>query len=486
MSIGRQAAHGVAWYMGLGVSTRVITLISTFILARYFAPDAFGAVVTAQIAVLTTNVFTSFAFGQYLIAKRAPAEIAAQAAIIHVGLGIIATAVVVSARGPLGDLIGAPEMGHYVLGYAVSFLLLDRIRNIPERLMMRALRFRALATINGIGELVYIAASLATVFHLHEYALMIGALARSLIMTIIVLRVSPPSEWLVRTRLQLATIRDLFMYGLPIMISSITDNATTKWDNLIVARLFGPGVMGNYQYAYTLADMPISNVAEHIGEVLMPSFSRMEDDQRRTAVVRAANLMGLVVAPLGVGLAAVAPTVIAAVFKPVWAGAAPMLQILGVAMVFRPMTWSAIAYAQAVQRTGVVMLSSFMRVIIVLSLVAVGGILGGPEGACYGAGAGFALHSTITIITAGRATDLPVGAYLVAVGRPLLPCIPMFLGVVALQRGLAAAGLPLVASLALQIVAGAVIYVGAAFVLLRSHVNELIRLGREFLRRRRA
>jgi lipopolysaccharide exporter len=486
MSIAKQAAHGVAWNMALGVSARVLTLVGQLVLARFIVPDDYGTVMAASLVVATAGAFTSFSFGQYLIAKRAAPEVAAQAAIIHLGLGIAAMAVVYALRGPIGDLLDLPGMGRYVLGYAAANLVIDRVRYVPERLLMRSLRFRALATINGLGELSYIAAALATAPTWGAPAVMFGAVVRSLLTSALFVYAAPRAEWLVRARLRAADVRDLIMYGLPIMIGIVTDNATRKWDNLIVSKLFGPGVMGGYNYAYNLAETPISYVAEHIGEVLMPSFSRMEAGQRERAAVRAAALMGLIVSPLGVGLGAVAPTVGAAFFNKHWGPLiAPMLTILSVMTVFRPMPWSAIAYAQAVQRTRVVMWSSFLRAIVVLSLVAVGGYAGGPNGACIGAGIGYALHSVLTIVVSGRATDLPVGPYLLGVARPLLPCVPMFLAVMFLERGLAAAGAPLIVSLAVQIVAGAVVYIGAAFVLVRPSVDELLRLGRDAIRRRR-
>lgn len=487
MSIGRQAAHGVAWNMALGVSTRVLQLVGTLILTRFMAPDDYGAVITASIVVVTASAFTSFAFGQYLIAKRASPEVAAQAMVLHVGLGVVAMTVVYAARGLIGDLLDTPAMTQYLLGFAIAQLI-DRARYVPERLIMRSLRFRALATINGAGELAFTAAALAAAAlgGWGAYAIMFGTLVRSVVTSVLFLYAAPRAEWLVRVRLRAADVRDLFTYGLPIMVAIVTDNATRKWDNLIVSKLFGPGVMGGYNYAYNLAEMPISNVAEHIGEVLMPSFSRMEAGQRERAAVRAAGLMGLIVSPLGVGLGAVAPTVAAAFFNAQWGTMlAPMLTILSVMTVFRPMPWSAIAYVQAVQQTRIVMWSSFLRAIFVLSLVAAGGVIGGPHGACVGAGFGYAVHSILTIIACGRTTDLPAGAYLVGVARPLLPCVPMFLAVVGLERVLAAAGIPLVVSLAAQILAGAVIYIVAAFVFVRPSVNELLRLGRDAIRRRR-
>lgn len=486
MSIARQAARGVAWNMAWGISTRVLTLVGQIVLARYLLPADIGETSNAAIAVLTANAFTAFSFGQYLIAKRASAEVAFQAWVVHVALGVLALAVVVPLRVPLCGLFHTPEAGRYVLGYAISYLIIDRLRYVPERLLMRALRFRALATINGLGEIAYITASLATVRMWNAYALVFGAIVKSLVTSVLFLYAAPRSEWLVRARLRLADIRDLMTYGLPIMIAIVTDNATKKWDNLVVSRLFGAGVVGAYNQAYNLADTPISNVAEHIGEVLMPSFSRMAPEQREPAAVRAGSLMGLVVSPFGVGLGAVAPTVVAAFFNAQWQERMPaMLAILSVVFVFRPMTWSVIAYVQAVQRTRVVMLSSLSRAVVVLTGVAVCGYAGGPYWACVGAGIGFAVACIFTIVVAGRVTALPVGAYLRAVARPLLPCVPMYLAVIGVAHGLAGAGVPLIASLAVQIAVGAIVYVVAAFALVRPAVNELLRVAREALRRRR-
>jgi PST family polysaccharide transporter len=484
MSIGRKAAHGVAWNMIFGVGSRVIQLIGTLITAHYVIPDDYGVVMSASIVVITASAFTSFSFGQYIIAKRATAELAIQAAVVHIVLGLAASLVVWVLRDRIGALIGAPGMGRYILGYAIANLVIDRIRYVPERLIMRALRFRTLAMINGAGDLAFTATSILTAMRFGPWAFMFAALARSITTSTLFIAAAPRAEWLVKLRMRAADVRDMLGYGLPIMVSIITDNATRKWDNIVVERIFGPGVMGGYNYAYSLAETPINNVAEHIGEVLMPSFSLMEDGQREQAAVRAASLMGLVVSPLGVGLGAVAPTLANTVFNKQWGPlVGPMLVILSVMTVFRPMPWSAIAYAQAVQRTRVLMWSSFMRAVLVLSLVAVGGLVWDPRGACIGAGVGYAAHSLWTVIATGWVTKLPAGKYLIGVARPLLPCIPMFFAVIGLAHVLD--GLPLVVSLILQIAGGAVVYVAAAFVLVRDRVDELIRLGRDAIRRRR-
>lgn len=484
-TIAKQAAHGVAWNMLFGVGSRVLTLVSTLILTRFYTPEAYGDAITASIVVLTASAFTSFAFGQYLIAKRATPEVAAQAMVLHVGIGVAAMAATYLLRHQIAAALDSPRMPEYVWGFAIAQLI-DRARYVPERLIMRALRFRTLATINGVGELVFASAALATAPSSGAYAVMFAWMARSTATSILFFYAAPRDEWLVRVRLRAADLRDLMLYGLPIMVATATDNATRRWDNLVVTKLFGSGVMAHYQLAYSLAEMPIINVAEHIGEVLMPSFSRMADGEREDAAVRAAGLMGLVVSPLGVGLGAVASTVTATFFNKEWGPMmAPMLTILSIMTVFRPMTWSAIAYVQSVQRTRIVMWSSFLRAIAVLSCVGLFGYLGGPNWACIGAGIAFALHAVVTIIATGAVTSLKTSAYLRNVARPLLPCVPMFIGVELVERGLHALGAPNLVSLIVQVVAGGILYIAAAFVLVRSSVDEVLRLGRGALRKRR-
>jgi hypothetical protein len=103
--------------------------------------------------------------------------------------------------------------------------------------------------------------------------------------------------------------------------------------------------------------------------------------------------------------------------------------------------------------------------------------------ACIGAGIGYALHSVITIIMAGRIVGFSVPEYLIGCARPLLPCVPMFFAVWGTEQALAGT-LPLPILLAVQLVVGVVSYVISAVILVRPAVDELIRLGRDAIGRR--
>ena len=81
--------------MATGVGMRVVGLIGTLVLTRFIAPAEYGDVSAAAICVLSANQLAYFAFSQYVIANKSPADVAFQAAVIHFGLGVVAMVIVV-------------------------------------------------------------------------------------------------------------------------------------------------------------------------------------------------------------------------------------------------------------------------------------------------------------------------------------------------------------------------------------------------------
>lgn len=475
MSVEKKAAHGVAWNMAFGVVTRIVGLIGTLALTHFIAPAEYGEVSAAVVCVLTANNFAMFAVGQYIIAHASPPRIVFQAGLIHFVLGALAMLAVFSLRHSLGSFLDAPELGRFIPGYALA-IVLDRARHMPERLLVRDLRFRTIAMINSLGELVYVATSLSLATRLGGYALMAGAMARSTVTFVaFVTRVSP-REWLVPAKPELAVAKGIFSYGAPVMFGSLCDRAASSWDNLVILRLFGAKVMGAYALSYSLADTPLTYVAERMGDVLMPAFSKMTPEERPAAVTRAAGLMSLVVAPLGVGLGAVAPTIVTAFFDARWSGMASMLAVLSVMTIIQPAPWSAVAYLQAERKTRPIAVGSVTRVIVLLGSVIGLGYAGGPVWACAGVGIGFGVYSVQMVVLTARVTKLAGRDYFISTARPLLATVPMFLAVTGLRYLMA--GLPVALTLTAEIVVGAVVYVAFTFVLARKNVQELLQIVR--------
>jgi PST family polysaccharide transporter len=186
--------------------------------------------------------------------------------------------------------------------------------------------------------------------------------------------------------------------------------------------------------------------------------------------------MSLVVAPLGVGLGAVAPTIVHAFFDARWAGMASMLAVLSVMTIIQPAPWSAVAYLQAEKMTRPIAIGSITRVIVLLGSVIGLGYAGGPVWACAGVGIGFGVYSIQMVFLTAKVTKLSAREYFISTARPLFATVPMFFAVTGLRYLMAS--VPVAVTLTAEIVAGAVVYIAFTFVLARKNVQELLQIVR--------
>src|ERR1043165_2011135 len=104
---------------------------------------------------MTANQISTMGFGQFLIAKpEAPRSVAFHATALHVGFGLFAAAVLLAVGGPFGPALHAAGMTRFLPGLVLSGFF-DRIAYVPERILVRDLRFRALSAARTAAELTY-------------------------------------------------------------------------------------------------------------------------------------------------------------------------------------------------------------------------------------------------------------------------------------------------------------------------------------------
>jgi PST family polysaccharide transporter/lipopolysaccharide exporter len=193
--------------------------------------------------------------------------------------------------------------------------------------------------------------------------------------------------------------------------------------------------------------------------------------------------MALASMPLALGLAAVAPSVVAAFIASSWAGVAPMLSILCAAAALSPAAALLIAYFQACVRPRLVMFILIFSALAVVATVATIGRLG-PLWTCGAVVAATALTLLVCAVALRVHDGVPVTAFLATQVGPLLACALM-IGVVLLARlGLDGAGVEQRhLRLGLEVVAGGAAYIAAVFVVARPAARDLLGLLRAAVRK---
>jgi O-antigen/teichoic acid export membrane protein len=327
--ISGDAARALRWRVVQLAGVQAIYFLRLLILAKLLAPDAFGLLAIATIAISVMMRLSDVGMIPALV-HRSHATLEEQDAAWTVGLaraGLVAIVLVLVAPA-VGRLFN--EMAAVPVIQVLALRpLIDASASIGIARLTRELRFRQVALIYLPGALADLVIAVATAPTLGVWALVAGAIAGSAV-TATVSYVFAPH----RPRLNLAwrAVAPLVNFGRWVLLAGIATLAGTLVTQLAVSRELGAAALGLYLLALKVAFLPIEAAGAVVGAVAFPMFARLRDD--RAATVRSFAILlggfGLVLLPVYALLVVVAPSFEQALGDR-WAGTAPIVQILALA-----------------------------------------------------------------------------------------------------------------------------------------------------------
>ncbi|MBL8742393.1 MAG: oligosaccharide flippase family protein, partial [Myxococcales bacterium] len=484
MSLAKKAAAGFIWTTAANLGARFITLVSTFILTRFLAPELQGEVNLAVVMVASVGAATTLGVGQFITANpKEGREVAFHGSVLLMCAGLLGVAVCLLTRHQIADWLNVPAMAHYVPGLAFSHIL-DRMGWMQRSILLRDLRFRTFGFRVAIGELTYAFSSVFFAFlGWGGDAIVAGNIARAGISLLFLVSVTDFRDYLTPHKLRREIMGRILRFGLPITVAGFFNVGATNWDNSFMGYRFGPGTVGVYNQAYRLADLPAATLGDQINDILIPTFARLEDQASRVrGFLRAVGLLALLVFPLAAGLSVVAPTLVEVFYPPSYAGVAPFLIVLASLNMFRAIGNLSGAMLQVVNRTRVFAFIDLLLVVMVLGTMALLAPLG-PVASSFGVGIAFTT-SVVLLVRSLRPEGITLVATIKSIGRPLLACVPMVAAVIAVRFAMGGQ-LPGSARLAIEILVGVVTFVGSAFIIAGPIARDFVRLGKSTIQRRR-
>jgi lipopolysaccharide exporter len=477
MSLAVQATRSAAWMLAAGVATRVLGLVATLLVVRFVSPGEYGEAMAAAIVIGSASALSTLGVGPFVVVRaRDRRDLAFHATVFQFVLGVAVLGLVLLFRRPLAGWFNTPGLVRYLPAMALV-MVLDRLSFIPERVLVREMRFRTVAMTRAAAELCYSGVSLLTaMLGWGGMAVVAGNVARSAVKAVGTIATVDRRDWLEVSPLRREALVEMIKFGSPLAVAAIAAYAASKWDNLLVSGFFGPAVMAAYNLAYNLAGMASGLVTDQVMDVLVPSFHQAEEHRRREGLLRGAALLALVATPLCIGLSAVSHTLVATVFPAKWATVAPMLAVLSIAATVGPIEAMLLTYLTACDRPRTIMTTCIVGLVAVLVGVGTLGRLG-PLWAC----GGVALAALVFLVVTGYSVQLVDG---VAVGRllstqfgPWVASVPMVGAVLGTRWLLSRAGIDVrFVNLALEVAIGGLAYVGAAFLVARPVAREFLRL----------
>ena len=335
MNLRKRTAAGVFWVAVGRILSRGFSFLTTLILARMLAPNDFGLVWIADLAIQGFQLFQELGLGAALVYRKDQVEEAADS----VFWGVLVTSVVLyaialGAARPVAVLFSndAVTVSRVVpiLRVLALTLVISGFGRVPHAFLARQLSFKRKVLPQILGGIFGAGVSITmAILGFGVWAIVGGRLCQSLVSTI---AVWPLARWRPRFRFDRSLAGDLIDYAKHIAGSQILVFLITNIDDAVVSRFIGPAALGHYGLAYKLSNMPATEVSRLLTQVMFPAFSLVSGDRERlkAAFLKTTRFVSLLSIPLSFLIIAFADDFIFAAYGRPWAAAIAPLRWLGV------------------------------------------------------------------------------------------------------------------------------------------------------------
>ena len=298
--------NATKWSAIAELLAKLVTPITSMVLARLLTPEAFGVVATITMIVSFAEIFTDAGFQKYIIQHeftdaKDRDECTNVAFWSNMVLSFILWGIIAILDEPLATLVGNPGLGHVITIASIS-LPLQAFSSIQMANYKRDLDFRTLFKARLVGVLVPLFVTIPLAIFMHSFwALVIGTIAVS-VANAIVLTIW--SKWKPRLYFSWRKLRDMLSFTIWSMVESISIWLTNYIDIFIVGICLCPYYLGLYKTSMTTVAQITTLITAATTPVLFSSLSRLQDNREEFEHLffRFQKLVGILIIPLGVGI----------------------------------------------------------------------------------------------------------------------------------------------------------------------------------------
>ncbi len=325
MSLGKQLFRSGIWVQASKLMQFGSNALVTLILANLLPPRAFGlfGIVTLYTSLIVQ--FTSFGITAGIVQKKDITQLQLSSAFwINFGFFFLSALLVFSTGTLAADFYKEPELERLVPLLSLSiiltpFYIIHRVL-IERKLDFQRLAMCEVAAVTGSGLVGVVLAWLG----FGVYSLAWQPIAMS---SIYLITYNLAVRWRPDFAFSYSEVKELVHFSIKMKIGKVTGYLGQNVDFVILSKAFDPTLYGIYTVAYRILFFPVRRIGRVMGEMLFPTFARIQDDLPRikAGVLRSVNLLSLALFPLTIIVASFSRPLVNIFLSNDWA---PLIDVL--------------------------------------------------------------------------------------------------------------------------------------------------------------
>jgi len=397
---------------------------STVVLARLLTPQDYGLIAMVTAITGFVALFKDMGLSMATIQKAEINHLQVSTLFwINVATSIVLALILALLAPMISWFYNEPRLTWITLALAGTFIF-SGLTVQHQALLRRQMRFPALAMIEigsmGIG----IATGIVLAWYGAGYWALVGLPAATALSYAVLVWVF--CGWRPGLPVRRAGIFSMLAFGGHLTGCGIVNYFARNFDNILLGRFYGVGVLGLYSRAYNIMTLPINQIRNPLESVAIPALSHIQNDPVRYKkyYIKLVTLLAFIAMPLMVFLFVCADQVIGLLLGSKWSGAADIFKILCIAAFIQPVatTWGLVLVSLG-QSKRYLKWGIANSILIILSF-----ILGLPWGA-IGVAAGYTIATYVllapTLWYCFRRSPISITDFFSAISRPVIASICM-------------------------------------------------------------
>ena len=456
-NVKNKVLSGLVWRFAERIGAQLVGFVVSIILARLLEPSMYGTIALITVFTSILQVFIDSGLGNALIQKKDADNIdfstvfftnIAFCSVLYVLLFICSPLIAEfyhdEAITPLVRVLGIT-------------LLISGVKNVQQAYVSKKMIFKRFffATLGGT-----LIAAVIGIWMAYKgfgvWALVTQNLTNAIIDTVI-LWISV--KWRPHMMFSFKRLKALYSFGWKLLASSLLDRVYNDIRQLIIGRMYSSADLAYYNRAKTLPEIIIKNINTSIDSVLLPAMSSVQDEKTRLKNMTRRSIMTttFIMAPLLMGIAFVGTPLVRFLLTEKWLPCVPFLWVFCWNFMFRPIHTANLNAIKAMGRSDIFLKLDIIKKIIGV-VVLVSTMWHGVMAMAYS----LLFTNIISQVLNSYPNKKLIGYSYLEQLKDILPAILLAVFMGACIYPIQYFGLPDIATLAIQVLLGAMIYIAGS------------------------
>lgn len=337
-SLKGRVLAGTAWSFFQKISTQLMSLVISVILARILTPDDYGIVAMITVFTNIALVFITTGFSSAVVQKKDLTDTDISTMFYSgMGLSLVLYAILFFAAPYIADMYKEPMLTDMIRVEGI-IVILGATYSVQQALISRNLQYKKNFFIGAICVVIQGVSGIS--FALNGfgpwslvYSTIIHYVVHALLMWCVV-------KWKPKLVFSVQSFKSMFGFSTKMLAAGLLNAIFNNIRSLIIGIQYSSADLAYYNKGYQYPTLIMNQVDGTINTVLFSSLSKYQDDWNQGLLVlrRAMKTSLYICAPLMAGMCAVADPMIRILLTDKWEGSIVYVRLVAIICIFWPLS----------------------------------------------------------------------------------------------------------------------------------------------------